>query len=141
MTAAEALEKGYIGPKKRVRVQQDVKPPTPSKGEALLAEQIVQVGLPFPEQQFYWAQPERQFQADFAYPQWRILVEVQGGGTRGSHQNQRGYADDCRRLAWATKLKWYMLYFTTEQVLAGEAINILEEIVKNRMQESSHGEC
>jgi len=46
--------------------------------EERLARELVLEGIPQPERQFK-AIPGRQFAFDLAFPEWKVLVEVQGG--------------------------------------------------------------
>jgi very-short-patch-repair endonuclease len=76
--------------------------------------------------------PEREYRIsdktkhrfDFAFVEQRILVEIQGSTwTGGRHTRGKGYEADCRKANLAVFLGWRLLRYTTEMVLAGDAIN------------------
>lgn len=85
------------------------------------------LGLPEPvaEHRFH---PTRLWRWDFAWPEQRVAVEVQGGGhegvgrTRGRHHRHRGYSADCEKLAEGQLLGWVVLWATPEQVSSGQAL-------------------
>lgn len=85
--------------------------------------QVKTAGLPIPERQFLFARPRR-FAADFAWPDLRLLVEVEGGGGHGAHQRGR-YESDCRKYNLATILGWKLIRFSTRMIRDGEAVNTL----------------
>lgn len=85
--------------------------------------------LPQPEQQHYWARDlGRQFRADFAWPKYRILVEVQGGiwmpDGVGAHSGGKAITQDIIKAQHAVLLGWWLLPVTTTQVKNGEAIDL-----------------
>ena len=95
--------------------------------ERALAFAIRAAGLPAPETQYSYV-PGRKFAADFAWPEARLLVEVQGGVyTRGAHGSVGGVLRDIERLNLATLAGWRMLRFAGQHIERGEAIEVIEE--------------
>lgn len=72
---------------------------------------------------------------DFAWPEQRIAVEIEGvcvrkdsaGATQmgGRHANIQGFKDDCEKYAWAAVMGWRVLRFEQSQVGKGFAIDML----------------
>ena len=95
--------------------------------ERALAFAIRAAGLPAPSQQFEYI-PGRKFRADFAWPDARLLVEVQGGVyTRGAHGSVGGILRDIERLNLATLAGYRVLRFVGPQIEDGTAIETIEE--------------
>ena len=98
--------------------------------EDLLAQQMQFVGLPVPEREYRFASPRR-YRADFAYPEKKILVEVQGGiYTRGAHSRGVGLERDYEKLNLAQLLGYKVFQFSRKMIESGEAILILEKSLK-----------
>jgi len=75
--------------------------------------------------------PPRRWRADFAFPDARLLVEVEGGlWIKGRHQTWSGYAADLEKYNAATLANWSVLRFSTEMVRAGTAIAAIKEYLK-----------
>ena len=69
-------------------------------------------GLPRPEREVRFA-PPRRFRFDFAFPEQRVAVELDGGTwTRGRHVTGAGFEKDCEKMNLATALGWRVLRFT-----------------------------
>jgi very-short-patch-repair endonuclease len=101
-----------------------------SQLEDTLLHQIQLVGLPTPEREYRFA-PPRRFRADFAYPEKKILVEVQGGiYTRGAHSRGTGLERDYEKINLAQLLGYKVFQFSRKMIESGEAISILEKSLK-----------
>jgi hypothetical protein len=120
---------------------------TRSKGEETLALHIRAHGLPAPVREFRFAahavgwlgedKPRgatlgnllvrsglADWRFDFAWPEQRLAVEVEGGmWSGGRHNRAAGFAEDCRKYNAATRLGWRVLRYTTEMVTRGQAIS------------------
>ena len=98
-----------------------------SDGEQVLAWHITVEHLPQPERQYPFLKGRR-YRADFAWPEQRLIAEVQGGAwTNGRHTRGAGYEADCERLNLATLAGWRILYFTTDMVTDGRAVATLRK--------------
>jgi hypothetical protein len=73
---------------------------------------------PLPASQCHYRfHPVRQWQFDFAWPEHRLAVEIEGGTyVKGRHVTPEGYRDDCTKYNAAHLLGWRVLRFTTEMV-------------------------
>ena len=98
--------------------------------EELLFQQMQFVGLPEPEREYRFA-PPRRFRADFAYPEKKILVEVQGGiYTRGAHSRGTGLERDYEKINLAQLNGFMVFQFSRKMIESGEAITVLEKALK-----------
>lgn len=95
-----------------------------------LETQIRAVGLPPPVTEYRF-HPERRWRADFAWPEKKLLVEVDGAVyTRGRHTRGKGFENDCEKTNTATLMGFRVLRFSTGQVTSGMAIDMLIEALK-----------
>lgn len=98
--------------------------------EDKLARQLDALGIAYERE--YRAVPERRFRWDFALPDVRVLVEVQGGiwmRERTGHTSGRGVRRDCEKANLAALHGWRTLFFTPDMVESGEAIAVIEELL------------
>lgn len=83
-----------------------------------------------PEREYLFARP-RMFRFDFAFPDRKLAVEIEGGTFFGKsrHGSGPGFERDCEKYNIAAKLGWRVLRYTTAMVERGEAINEVMEIL------------
>lgn len=94
-----------------------------SEGEETLALHLRAKGVNC-EREFTPPDCPKQWRWDFAFPAFRILVEVQGGTwNRGQHARGSGIERDVHKNNWAVMNGWRPLIYTTAMVISGEAIN------------------
>lgn len=100
-----------------------------SELEEVLALQIRADGLPEPERQYVFA-PPRKWPFDFAWPDRKLAVEVQGGTwTGGRHTRPAGYRNDCEKAIEAARRGWTVLPFTSDMVTEGYAVRTIREML------------
>lgn len=101
-----------------------------SELEQLLLLEIEAAELPAPVCQFK-AIADRRFRWDFAYPDEKLLIEVQGGTwvAHTGHTSGRGVARDCEKVNIATLHGWRVLMFTGDMVNDGTAIKTIAEAI------------
>lgn len=93
-----------------------------SKLEEAFFIEVIHAGLPKPERQHKF-HPVRKWQFDFAWPDKRLAVEIEGGTwSQGRHTRPRGYAADCEKYNAAARLGWVLLRFTGDMVKDGTAL-------------------
>jgi very-short-patch-repair endonuclease len=86
-------------------------------------------GIPFVRE--YRFDPERKWRADFAIPEHKILIEVEGGNwTQGRHNRGKGYEDDCEKYNAATMQGWRVLRFTPGMLMRTDVIQIINSLVE-----------
>ena len=96
-----------------------------SAGELALAKQMGLVKFPPFEEEFKFL-PDRRFRFDFAWPDIKVAVEVEGGVySSGRHTRGSGYTKDCEKYNLATLNGWSVYRFTTEMVKNGKAVEFL----------------
>ncbi len=66
----------------------------------------------------YAFHPSRRFRFDYARPDVKIAIEIQGGTwTQGKHVRGVGYENDCEKLNLAVTMGWRVLWYTPQMVL------------------------
>jgi len=100
-----------------------------SKGEEAFALHCrVEELSPEREYRFH---PERKWRFDFAFPEQKIAVEIEGLSNRFSrHSTIAGFREDCYKYNAAATLGWRVLRYSTEMVLRADAINDVLEVLK-----------
>ncbi|MGE0227776.1 MAG: endonuclease domain-containing protein [Dehalococcoidia bacterium] len=105
---------------------------SPEQAEDDLAVQLAasdRVRFAFVRQHQYV--PGRRFKADFAFPELRLLIEVQGGVYTGqAHGSVSGVLRDNERLNLATLHGWSVLRFTPDDVASGAALTAIEDYLE-----------
>ena len=82
------------------------------------AEKLV---APDREHQFH---PTRKWKFDFAWPPWKLAVEIEGlSRGKSRHTTFSGFREDCAKYNAAAILGWRVLRYSTEMVIRGDAIN------------------
>jgi len=76
-----------------------------------------------PEREFKFALP-RKYRFDFAWPEKKLAVEVEGGTwINGRHNRASSIEKDMEKYNLAAKQGWVVLRFSTAMVTSGEAID------------------
>lgn len=108
-----------------------------SHHEILLAEHISErQDIPAPEREFCFALPDRRWRADFAWPDLKLIVEVEGGirlKHSTSHTGPEGYQKDCRKYNDAALRGWHVLRFTPQMIHSMEAVNTIHKFILEKM--------
>jgi very-short-patch-repair endonuclease len=98
-----------------------------SQAEETLYAQLQLICAVLPEREYRF-DPSRRWRADFAFPQQKLLVEVEGGvWTEGRHVRGSGYENDLEKYNAASLAGWRLLRFTPAMVNNGRALNVIEE--------------
>lgn len=94
-----------------------------SKLENMLLFQIRASQLPEPVREFRFYE-KRRWRTDFAWPDRRLLVEVEGGHwTGGRHTRGSGFDADCEKYAEASLLGWRVIRVTSTHIKSGQALD------------------
>lgn len=98
-----------------------------NSGEANFYSQCVQYQLPVVTPQYQFAKAMgRKFSADFAFVEYQLLIEIQGGiwrGGGGAHSHPLNLARDIEKQQHAALLGFLVIPFTPEQVKSKHAID------------------
>jgi very-short-patch-repair endonuclease len=77
----------------------------------------------------YRFHPTRRWRFDFARPDIRLAIEIDGGiWTGGRHSGGQGQIDDFEKMNNAVALGWQVLHFIPQQVRNGEAFRFVQYI-------------
>ena len=103
-----------------------------SRLEVVLAFQLHASGLT-PERQYKF-DPCRKYRADFAFPERRLIVEVNGGTwmVKSGHSTGTGIQRDYEKANTAQMLGWTYLQFTSKEIYDGSAIKMVEDFMTLR---------
>jgi very-short-patch-repair endonuclease len=78
-------------------------------------------GLPKPEKEYRF-HPTRKWRFDFAWPNRKVAVEIEGGiWNRGAHVRGAHFLSDCEKYNSAGALGWRVFRFVPQQLKKGEA--------------------
>lgn len=117
------------------------------KPEDEFAFQCMTRKLPTFKRQYRFAKEAlgRQWQFDFAFPEYQLAVELEGlvvasatiGGKKrlvsmGRHAHADGFREDCRKYASAAMLGWVVIRFEVKMVGSGEAIDYTIRVLAAR---------
>lgn len=95
-----------------------------------LVNQLYLAGLPAPVREYRF-HARRRWRFDLAFERERVAVEVEGGAfVRGRHNRGAGYREDCRKYNEAVRHGWRVLRFLPEMVESGEALGVLEDVLR-----------
>ena len=100
--------------------------------EQTLAWQIKAAGLPQPCPE-YLAIPGRKFRFDFAWPEIKLLVEVQGGTfakSKTGHSSGLGINRDCEKTVLAQLAGWRVFPLDEKHITSGKALVWIQEAMR-----------
>lgn len=82
-----------------------------------------------PTPEFRFA-PPRRWRFDFAWPEHRVAVEVDGGAwTGGRHVHPQGFARDHEKLNAAVMQGWRVLRFTPQMLDEVDAVSMVRQLL------------
>src|SRR3990167_655754 len=100
-----------------------------SEGEFELTLQMKIAGLTGWKREYRF-DPVRMWRIDFAWPQIRLAVEVDGGNwSGGRHVRGAGFAKDAEKQNAMTLAGWRLLRYTTEMVKSGIAVQQITDML------------
>ena len=103
-----------------------------SKIEDQFLKQLVDNGFPTPAREYHF-HPVRKWRSDFAFPDHKLLVEIEGGAfTRGRHVRGYGYRNDCQKYNNAIMVGFTVLRFTSDMVRSNEAIRTVAVVLNQK---------
>jgi very-short-patch-repair endonuclease len=104
-----------------------------SQHERLFDCQVRALKLPQPVYEFRFM-PPRRFRFDFAWPDNKVAVEVEGGiWNGGRHVRGNGYENDCKKYSEAAILGWKVIRATGKMIKDGTAIELLKRALNNEL--------
>jgi len=85
------------------------------------------LNLPEPTPEYRFA-PPRKWRLDFAWPERKLALEVEGGiWIRGRHSRGAGMAKDMEKYNTLAIRGWRLLRVTPQQVSNGQAVALVEQ--------------
>lgn len=104
-----------------------------SELEFAFETQLKMMSYPIPEREYKF-HPDRRFRFDFAWPDYKTALEVEGGVwmKRGRHTTGSGFTSDAVKYNLAAIDGWLVLRVTGQMVKNGEAIGFLERALRAR---------
>lgn len=105
----------------------------------LLAKTLLEeLKVPFEEE--YRFDLNRKWRLDFAFPQWKIAIEVEGGvWSGGRHTRGIGYEKDCEKYNALAMQGWMLYRFTGGMVEGGEFSEVMKRVIHSRICKSLAG--
>lgn len=96
----------------------------------ILLQQIAMLKLPEPQMEYRFC-PERKWRADLAWPELKVIVEIEGGvWTNGRHIRGKGFIGDIEKYNRAAILGYRLLRFTPEMVKDQTAVSEIMEALQ-----------
>lgn len=88
------------------------------------------VGLPIPVAEYRF-HPVRRWRIDWAFPDRKLAVEVEGGVfIRGRHSRGAGMVKDMAKYGELAILGWRLLRVTPKQIADGSALTLVERALQ-----------
>lgn len=101
-----------------------------SKLEAKFMRSISRFNLRQPERQYRF-HPIRRWRFDFAWPDKKLAVEIDGGvWVGGRHVRGGGFIKDCDKLNEAAALGWRVLRFTSHHLTDAAIIETINLVAR-----------
>ena len=89
-----------------------------------------------PVQKEYRFAPPRKWRFDYAYPEFKIAIEIDGGiWTQGRHTRGKGFKGDMEKFNEAAKNGWLVLKFTPDECYKISTIETVKETMVQRIRE------
>jgi len=105
-------------------------PKAPSKLEELFARDLRALKVLEAQREFRFA-PPRLWRFDFAWPEQKFAVEIEGGvWTGGRHTRGAGFVADTEKYNAATLAGWKVLRFTEKSVRDGSAVELVARYLR-----------
>ena len=76
--------------------------------------------------------PSRMWRFDYAFPEYKVAVEVDGGVWQGGRHNlPQGYVKDMEKLNTAASMGWIVLRITPQQRFTTATVDFIKEAMKS----------
>lgn len=111
-----------------------------SRLESMLDQQMRLCRLPafITEYRFDNRPRPRNWRFDFAWPDRRVAVEVEGGvWSNGRHTRGQGFIADTEKYNQATLQGWRVLRYTSAAIESGQAVSEIEQALRIEQKTAS----
>ncbi len=103
---------------------------SPQTAKTDLFTALIQSDLHVRCEKEYKFHPTRRWRFDYAIPQFRIAIEIDGGvWTGGRHTRPKGYLGDLEKFNAAAAMGWVVLKFTPATQYKSGTFNIIKETI------------
>jgi very-short-patch-repair endonuclease len=102
-----------------------------SAAEAMLAVQLRADKITGWQTEYEFAKPDRKWRLDYAWPQQKVAVEIEGGVfVQGRHSRGVGMEKDMEKYAEALVRGWKVLRVTPRHVKQGKALEWIKQALR-----------
>lgn len=85
------------------------------------------IGIPVPEREYRFSNLRR-WRLDFAWPEHKLAVEIEGGiWIGGRHIRSASFLKDVEKYNTLALHGFWLLRFTPQQIQSGEAVTVIEK--------------
>lgn len=86
--------------------------------------------------------PTRRWRFDYAIPEHKIAIEVEGGvWTGGRHTSPKGFLNDMEKYNTATVMGWRVLRTIPDELCSNATLNMIRETMHNRTEPQEASNC
>ncbi len=79
----------------------------------------------------YRFHPKRMWRFDYAVPEHRVAIEVEGGvWTAGRHVRPKGFLGDMKKYNTAAAMGWRLLRFTPDSLFSGATLDLIRRTIE-----------
>lgn len=87
----------------------------------------------------YRFHPTRQWRFDYAIPDLRIAIEIDGGiWINGRHNRASGYLGDMEKFNTAATLGWVVLKFTPQEQFSQKTLELITQTIANKVKDGDN---
>lgn len=112
-----------------------------AKLETKVLEAIRSSDLPEPVREYKF-HDTRRWRFDFAYPNYKVAIEVDGGVySRGRHTTGKGYTSDQYKGNAAIEDGWVVLHYTTTMISSKEKLEEMVNQIRVVLESRGYNKC
>jgi very-short-patch-repair endonuclease len=100
--------------------------------ETWLENQLAGHGVIGMEREYHWCRG-RKYRSDLAFPELRIIVEIDGG----AHRTKKVFGADIIKSQQALLQDWTLIRVSTKQVRDGSACTLIRQVISMRVAQSA----
>lgn len=114
----------------RTKKTRQTKPQTPQKDFFTL---LCKSDLKMDCVKEYKFHPTRRWRFDYAIPEQKIALEVEGGvWTGGRHTSPKGFLNDMEKYNTATLMGWRVFRTVPDQLHTSATLNLIRDAIRNK---------
>ncbi|MGN1386432.1 MAG: hypothetical protein ACI4XS_07510 [Bacillus sp. (in: firmicutes)] len=79
----------------------------------------------------YYFHPKRRWRFDYAIPEYRIAIEVEGGvWTQGRHTRAKGFLGDIDKYNTAAVMGWMLVRTTPNKLITKQTMDYIKQAIQ-----------